>query len=89
MKDFDAFKELTGGKVVKITGAYVFPAIDGMIIENNGRFYKLTSEKLIDIEEIGLTDKDAARVKLEREKEELEQRLKEINAGFKLIDKLE
>lgn len=86
MKDFDAYEDLTGGKVVKITGAYVFPSIDGLIIENNGRYYKLTSEKLIDVEEIGLTDKDTLRIKLEREKEELEKRIKELEEGIRRVE---
>lgn len=50
--EFDAFKELIGGKIIKIGDAFVFPSVNNLIIENNGKYYKLTSESLIDVQKI-------------------------------------
>lgn len=48
----DQFKELTGAKIIKIGTAFVFPSVNNIIVENNGRFYKLSSRSFIDVEEI-------------------------------------
>jgi len=53
MVEWDGYKELTGGKIVKVTGVWTFPAVIGLIVENNGKYYKLTSDtSIIDVKEI-------------------------------------
>lgn len=47
---------LIGGKIVKMADVCVCPDIINLIVEKDGKYYRLTSRSLINVEEITKTE---------------------------------